>query len=81
MVEHACGHTDDVAGRVYPFGPDHWAPMTWYRCITAGCDVRLDPWEHRTRCAEHQAQVDAATARVRELVDAGRRAGRAERDQ
>lgn len=62
-----------MARRVYPQGPDHWAPMTWHKCIAPGCQVRLDPWEHRTRCPDHLVDAAAAAARVRELVEAARR--------
>lgn len=36
------------------YWPDHFAPMTWYRCIDAGCDVRVDPWDHNIRCRRHR---------------------------
>lgn len=59
--------------------PDHFAPMTWHRCITEGCQVRVDPWKHRTRCDEHQADADAKLERVRAIVEAHREAEAARR--
>lgn len=75
-VEHA---RDGENEGVRYTGPDHTAPMTWLRCIVEGCAVRLDPWEHRTRCVEHQAERDAQIARARAIVQANREAGEAER--
>lgn len=38
--------------------PDHWGPMTWHRCVTPGCDARVDPWDHNTRCPTHRPPPD-----------------------
>lgn len=72
-VEHASGGQNDDVGAT--FHPDHWAPMTWYRCITEGCAERVDPWDHSTRCPPHRAEARADLERARELVAAGRRRG------
>ncbi len=48
----------------------HWAPMTWPVCVTEGCAVRVDPWDHNTRCSRHrpadpdQVDVNAALATI-----------------
>lgn len=55
-------------------GPDHWAPMTWPRCVVDGCTERIDPWRHRTRCDVHQAERDAKLDRVRAIVAVNREA-------
>jgi hypothetical protein len=71
MIERARDHrwqNEDV-GTYYP---DHFAPMTWRRCIVDGCAERIDPWTFRARCPEHDA-APVDLERVRELVDAGRR--------
>jgi len=70
------GQTDTVT-----YWPDHAAPMTWLRCIASGCETRVDPWDHNTRCSEHRAPGDhrGDTARARRLevaraiVEANRR--------
>lgn len=71
VTEHLRGETDDVGST---FWPDHWAPMTWHRCVHEGCTERLDPWLHRTRCEQHQADHDAKRDRVHTIVAAARRA-------
>jgi hypothetical protein len=75
-LEHPSGGQTDNVGAT--FHPDHWAPLTWYRCITEGCAERVDPWDHSTRCTHHRAQAVADLERIRTLVDAGRRRGGAE---
>lgn len=75
MIEHPRGHNDDVGAT---FWPDHYAPLTWPRCVTSGCDERVDPWDHNTRCPIHRADDAAAryAARletVRAAVERGRR--------
>jgi hypothetical protein len=74
MIEQARG----PVGNDWPvtYWPDHWAPMTWHRCVVEGCAARLDPWDHVTRCPRHQADEDARRARVRAIVQANREAGR-----
>lgn len=70
-VEHTRdGENDDVGAT---FMPDHWARLTWHQCIAEGCAERVDPWDHSTRCPTHRAEAAADLARVRQLVDAGRR--------
>lgn len=74
MTEHPRGDPGN-AGEV-SYWPDHWAPMTWHRCIVEGCDTRVDPWAHVTRCPDHQAAENAKRARVHAIVQANREAGR-----
>lgn len=61
------------------WAPDHFAPMTWHRCITEGCTAKLDPWEHRIRCVEHQSQMDAQRERAHAIVKAAAEAERRHR--
>lgn len=75
VIEHPRGETDGMAYN----GPDHWAPMTWHRCIAEGCTERLDPWLHRMRCDVHQADADAKRERVRAIVAVNTEATRARR--
>lgn len=72
-------HARDPLGNdgVVTYWPDHWAPMTWHRCVVDGCGARVDPWLHVTRCSEHQADEDRRRERVRAIVQANREAGRA----
>ena len=56
--------------------PDHFGPQTWFRCIEDGCDERVDPWDHSTRCPTHRTNAADQYARllaVRRAVEAGRR--------
>ena len=72
MIEQArgvAGNDGDVT-----HWPDHFAEMTWFRCIVDGCDARVDPWLHSTRCPHHQADADARLERVRAIVAAHREA-------
>ena len=33
--------------------PDHFDSSTWRTCLASHCHVKLDPWDHHFRCAEH----------------------------
>lgn len=55
MIEHTRGQNGDVGAT---FHPDHFAPMTWHRCVTTGCNALVDPWDHNTRCTEHRPPPD-----------------------
>lgn len=59
---------DDVT-----YWPDHFGPMTWFRCVEEGCDVRVDPWDHSTRCPAHRIEAAARLERARAAVERGRR--------
>ena len=55
-VEQARGRENGGVGYIH----DHWAPMTWPTCVREGCRVRVDPWDHNTRCGQHRpADADA----------------------
>ena len=69
---------DEVMGATH--WPDHFAPMTWHQCMAAGCDTRVDPWDHNIRCPDHRTPTDHrgddARARRREVAQAIVRANR-----
>lgn len=53
---------------VVTYWPDHFAPLTWFKCIAPGCTNRVDPWEHNTRCAEHRPAPDEQPAVSRHVA-------------
>lgn len=67
MIERA----RDPDGQTFPvtYWPDHFAEATWFRCNTPGCETRVDPWDHNTRCTEHRPPPDhrGDTDRARRL--------------
>lgn len=77
-VEHPRdGENGDV--RV-TLGPDPTAPHTWLRCVAPGCNARVHPLDHNTRCATHRPIADhrgdddraRLVARARAIVAANR---------
>ena len=70
-VEHARDGENVYMGTYWP---DHFAPLTWHRCIVDGCAERVDPWLHRTRCDAHHAESNAKLERVRAIVAVNREA-------
>jgi hypothetical protein len=40
------------------YWPDHFAQATWFRCLAPGCETRVDPWDHNTRCTQHRPPDD-----------------------
>jgi hypothetical protein len=62
--------TRDALGNDEPVThwPDHFAEMTWHRCIVEGCTARLDPWLHKTRCPAHQRDEDRRKATAHAIV-------------
>lgn len=53
------------------YWPDHFAPLTWHRCVKDGCQARVDPWDHNIRCADHRPAPDDDVRIIRhvELAD------------
>jgi len=74
MIEQTRGSVGNDG--VVTHWPDHFAEMTWQRCIVEGCTTRLDPWLHKTRCPAHQVIEDQRRERIRAIVQANREAGR-----
>jgi len=74
MTEQTRGDAGNAEGVTH--WPDHFAEMTWHRCIVEGCTARLDPWLHKTRCPTHQRDEDQRKARIRAIVQANREAAR-----
>ena len=48
--------------------PDHFDPSTWRICLASHCHVKVDPWEHSFRCADHRQPVAVADHRHVELA-------------
>lgn len=67
MIEHPRGQNGNVSATHWP---DHFAPMTWHRCLTSTCAARVDPWEHSHYCHAHRAVGEIDQARRREIARA-----------